>query len=310
MPGFPVLTTLQPIVGFDMHKAIPPPTPPPPMVPHVVVWGVGLSQKTSFQWAISTSKASSPESGCAKPVLVGMGHACGRQHDAGPHPGHIWPNVLLPLILLGSASKAEFGSSTVKIAVSPIGGGSADMGINVAYVMNTNLDCYDAPLPPCPTGFAITLNYSVMAGFSLKDFLHGLLQLVADSFLTWFVGMVCSGLGSAVSDLLSGEANQVLKNLGKLFGFDTAKVLMSDGAGFFASSGRLFVDGWGAVLPAAVNAFKNGTPTMVGNVLGAAVSTFGLGTPIGYAPQNAPVGGEAPGTANFWASSKINKLFE
>jgi hypothetical protein len=288
MPGFPVLTTLQPIVGVDMHKAIPPPPPaPPPMVPHVVVWGVGLSQKTSFQWAVSTSKASSPESGCQKPVVVGMGHSCGRLHDAGPHPGHIWPNVLLPLILLGSASKAEFGASTVKIGVAPAAGGNADMGVNVAYVMNANLDCYDAPLPPCPTGFAVTLNYNVMAGFSLADFAHGLLQMLLDSALTWAVGMVCSALGPAVEDLLRGEANQVLKTFaGELWGkpgFDTAKALMADGAGFFASSGRLFVDGWGAVLPAAVNAFKNDTPGMVGGIAGTLVSTFGLGMPLGYA---------------------------
>jgi hypothetical protein len=293
MAGFPVLTTLQPIVGVDMHKAIPPPPPaPPPMVPHVVIWGMGLSQKTGFQWAVSTSKASSPESGCAKPVVVGMGHSCGRMHDAGPHPGHIWPNILLPLIMLGSASKAEFGSSKVKIAVSATAGNSADMGVNVAYVMNLNLDCYDSPLPPCPTGFAFTLNYTVYAGFSLKDFFHGFLQMLADSFITWGVGMICSGLGSVLSDLLSGEGNLILKNLGNLLEFDTAKVLMNDGAGFFASSGRLFADGWGAVLPAAVNAFANDAPAMIGNIAGALVSTFGLGTPTGYSPQYSPVGGK------------------
>src|ERR1700749_802553 len=112
MAGFPVLTTTQIIVGVDFHKAVPPPPPVGPlMTPHVVMWGSGLSQKMNFLWSVaSTSKASSPESGCLKPVAVGHGHACGRTHDAGPHPGHIWPNIFLPLIMLGSGSKAEFGS--------------------------------------------------------------------------------------------------------------------------------------------------------------------------------------------------------
>ena len=73
MAGFPVLTTTQIIVGVDFHKAVPPPPPVGPlMTPHVVMWGSGLSQKMNFLWSVaSTSKASSPESGCLKPVTVG-----------------------------------------------------------------------------------------------------------------------------------------------------------------------------------------------------------------------------------------------
>jgi hypothetical protein len=308
MPGFPVLTTLQPIVGVDFHKAIPPPPPAGPvMTPHVVVWGSGLSQKTGFLWAVaSTSKASSPESGVMKPVLVGAGHACGRGHDAGPHPGHIWPNIFLPLIMLGSASKCEFGSSTVKISVSQTQGGSADFGVNVAYVMNLNLDCNDFPLPPTPTGVCFAGNYTGYAGVTLKDVAHGLLQMIADMALTWGVGAICSWAGGKLT-------KGILSLLGRsatMAAVGTATGLMNDGAGYFASNGRLFVDAWKFMPTAAAYAFKNAPIDQAVGLVGTAIGTFGLGTPIGYAPANAPVGGSAPSTLNSRLSQAIDNMFQ
>ena len=163
MPGapFPCLNTIQPIFGCDAHKTIPPPPPaPPPFAPHVVVWGVGWSQKTGFMWAVATSKAASPESGKPKPVSAGWGYSIGRTHDSGPHPGHIWPNLLLPLILLGSGSKHVFGSGTVKVP------GGWDKAVGVAWVMDLGLDCFDFPIPPGPSGLAISGTNSVRAGYS------------------------------------------------------------------------------------------------------------------------------------------------
>ena len=112
MPGVPMhcLNTIQPIVGCDAHKAIPPPPPaPPPFTPHAVVWGEGWSQKMNFLgMAVATSKATSPESLQPKPVACGWGYAVARTHDAGPHPGHIWPNLLLPVIvMLGAGSEVR-----------------------------------------------------------------------------------------------------------------------------------------------------------------------------------------------------------
>ncbi|HVZ37060.1 MAG TPA: hypothetical protein VG963_31760, partial [Polyangiaceae bacterium] len=62
------------------------------------------------------------------------------------------------------------------------------MGVNVAYVMNLNLDCQDFPVPPLPSGMCFTINYTVYAGFSLADFFHGLVQLLVDLAITWSVG--------------------------------------------------------------------------------------------------------------------------
>ncbi len=174
MPGFPVLTTIQPIVGSDFHKSIPPPPPAGPlMVPHVVVWGSGLSQKTGFMWAIaSTSRASSPESGCPnRRSWVSVTAAVGLTT-----PGRIPVTSGRTCCFRSFCSvrkQSQFGSGTVKVAVSPQGGGTADMAINVAYVLNLNLDCQDFPLPPMPTGLSFTIHYSVTAGFSFHDFLRG-----------------------------------------------------------------------------------------------------------------------------------------
>jgi hypothetical protein len=319
MPGFPVLTTIQPIVGADFHKAIPPPPPAGPlMTPHVVVWGSGLSQKSSFMWAVATSKASSPESGCPKPVVVGFGHACGRTHDAGPHPGHIWPNVLLPLVLLGSASKAEFGSGTVKVRVA--GADSADMAVNVAFVLNANLDCQDFPIPPLPTGMCFTIHYSVKAGFSFADFCRGLVQMVVDMALTWAVGAVCAVVTGAISGLIasggrSGVMAAMRSAIGSNFGLSSsaglrsAAGLMNDGAGYFASNGRLFVNGWRAMPPALANAWRNAPVDQVMGIAGSMLSTFGLGTPVGYAPEYAPVGGSKPTSASSRANRWIDGLW-
>jgi hypothetical protein len=297
------------------------------MVPHVVVWGSGLSQKTGFMWAVAaTSRAASPESGCATPTLVGFGHACGRTHDAGPHPGHIWPNALLPIILLGSSSKAEFGSGTVSLAISPQGGGSADMAVNVAYALNMNLDCQDFPLPPLPTGLCFTIHYNVLAGFSLTDFLRGLIQMVADMLLTWIVGLACAGITAGLSGIvgsllgkgsfgaLTSAAFRSSFSLGGTVGgtaIRSAAGLMNDGAGYFASNGRLFVDAWRFIPSALATAWRTAPADQVIGLVGTAIGTFAIGTPVGWAPQNAPVGGWNPDQPSLGGKlgTLINGLF-
>jgi len=316
MPGFPVLTTLQPIVGVDAHKSLPPPPPVGPlMLPHPVVWGSGLSQKTGFMWAIAaTSRASSPESGCLTPTRVGPGYACGRTHDAGPHPGHIWPNALLPLILLGSASKAEFGSGSVKTAIAPQAGGSADKAINVAFVLNLNLDCQDFPIPPLPTGMCFTTNYFVYAGFTFIDFLRGMMQMIMDALVTWLVGLGCA----ALSSVLSGVIGKLLGTgaLSDIWGAFKGSFLLG-GSGVsgavrgavmadYALSGRAFVEGWRAIPGALASAWRQAPVDQIVGPITSLLGTFGPGTPIGYAPKNAPVGGWGPTTASSGYSGWID----
>jgi len=266
MIGFPALNTIQPVIGVDMHLTIPPPPPaPPPHTPHVVVWVVGLSQKINFLgMAIGTSKACSPESLVARPVTAGWGYACGRTHDAGPHPGHIWVNLLLPLIMLGSSNKHEFGAGTVQ---TPQG----DMAVGMAYVVDPGLDCYDLPYPPLPTGFAITALNTVYAGMGLADFGRGLIQMLADAAITYALNRAFAGIGGALSRRFSALAS----SQGSFFA--------SNAPGFFARHGRLFIDSLRAFIPAAGRALRHpifwygvgeaGAKWVVGSPMGASVDS-------------------------------------
>ncbi len=212
--GMKCLNTIQPIFGADMHKTIPPPLPVPPFAPHIVVWGEGWSQKTGFMWAVANSKAASPESLVTKPVQLCWGYAVGRGHDAGPHPGHVWPNILLPLILVGSGSKSEFASGTVKHK-------QGNIAVAVAYAVNLNLDCQDFPIPPLPTGFVMAMFSSVEAGFTLGDFLGGLFSMLVDMAITWVSGLFVALGTSAISSAargLSGAFKSVLFGNGGMFG--------------------------------------------------------------------------------------------
>ena len=309
--GMKCLNTIQPIMGVDMHKTVPPPTPPPPFAPHVVVWGEGWSQKTGFMWAVANSKAASPESAVPKPVALCWGYAIGRGHDAGPHPGHIWPNILLPLILLGSGSKSEFASGTVS---HPQG----NMAIAVAFAVNLNLDCQDFPIPPLPTGVVMAMFSTVEAGFTLGDFLGGLFSMLMDMALTWISGLICAGITSALSGIgrgLSGALSSVF-----------------NGGGFFAAFGRGFGRGFvqnmassfgvrfvSSLGPGALAAaFRSAAVTLVSRALlsqfpyimgpvGAAVSIRVVGSPVGYSDPNsaygtylAPQGQPDP---NAWANN-------
>jgi hypothetical protein len=245
---------------------------------------------------------------------VGPGYACGRTHDAGPHPGHIWPNALLPLILLGSASKAEFGSGTVKTAIAPQAGGTADKAINVGFILNFNLDCQDFPIPPLPTGFCFTTNYFAYAGFSLADFLRGFMQMILDMLVTWLVGLGCAAASAVLSGLvgkLLGRAalSDILGNLKGIFNLGGQSNAVSRAIIPSYVSGRAFVEGWRAIPGALASAWRQ-TPVdlLVGPITGI-ITTFTVGTPIGYAPKNAPIGGWNPepgATANTRYSSWID----
>jgi len=267
MAAFPVLNTIQPFAGCDMHLTIPPPPPaPPPHTPHVVVWVVGLSQKMNFLgMAVGTSKANSPESGVGRPVVAGWGYACARAHDGGPHPGHIWPNLLLPLILLGSSSKHEFASGTV---LTPKG----EMAVGVAWVVDLALDCWDVPYPPLPTGITVTAANTVRAGFTWADFFRGLIHMVVDAAITWAIGMAFSKAGGAFASRMGYGSLP-----GSFFG--------KNAPGFFAKHGRLFVDSARAFLQATRTTMQH---PAIYQTIGESLLQWGLGSPMGAAAESNP----------------------
>jgi hypothetical protein len=81
---------------------------------------------------------------------------------------------------------------------------------------------------------------------------------------------------------------------------------MNDGAGYFASNGRVFAGAWRFIPAAIKNAWKEAPVDQAVGLVGNALGTFGAGTPIGYAPKNAPVGGWGTDT---WGS-KLGKVVD
>jgi hypothetical protein len=304
------LNTIQPIVGTDMHKTIPPPLPTPPFAPHIVVWGEGWSQKTGFMWAVANSQAASPESGVPKPVALCMGYAIGRGHDAGPHPGHIWPNILLPLIMVGAGSKSQFASGTVS---HPKG----NMAIAVALFVNLNLDCQDFPIPPLPTGVVMAFLSTVEAGFTLGDFLGGLFSMLIDMAITWLSGLICAGITSALSAVgrgIAGAFKSVFNGAGGAFG----AFGRGFGRGFLQNMASSFETKFVSKLTprALAAAFMKAGNTPVTRALvskfpyimgpvGSAVSIRVVGSPVGYSSQNSAYGKLTPDgqpDPNDWAN--------
>ncbi len=272
MPGipYPCLNTIQPIVGVDIHNSLPP-MPPAPM-PHVVVWGVGLSAKMGFPLSSVTSRASSPDALVpTNTVSAGWGYACGRQHDAGPHGGHIWANTLLPIIALGAGSKNEFGSGSVKVKTQA---GPADMAVGILYAMDLSLDCGD-PVS-LPTGYPITLLNTVYAGLTWADVCRGLVSMLVD----WALTSAASLLGGAI-----------VKGIGKVVGGIVIKAAMS--SGIVARGGQ-------AVLAAVISFPKTGE--FVTAAVTWAVGAFAVGSPLGYSAGYTP-GGKLAGAADAWADS-------
>lgn len=196
MPGMLVLTTMQPIVGVDFHTSLPP--IPTAILPHVVVWGTGLSLGMGLPQALTASQAMSPAHPVngSKPIVVGPGHACGRGHDAGVHFGHIAGNTLLAIIWLGAASKSEFGSGTVRVQ-------GQHMAVNMMLFMNLQLDCSD-PVP-MPTGFTFaTGSAMVFANFTFMDLLNGFAHMLVDVIIVAVLNFLLAGAMGIVGRVLKG----------------------------------------------------------------------------------------------------------
>lgn len=204
MPGVAckVLNTTHSVAGLDFHNSIPPPPPagPEPM-PHVVM-------AVLIQADPSTGKVS-------QKVKAGPGgFALGRKHDLGPGAYHIAVNALLPIVLQGAANKAEFGVQSVKTDAGPLAVACVPwVGINV------QLDCGD-PVPT-PTSVAIASSNTVLAGFTLGDFLGGVVAGVSDWVITAVVSEISGALVKdglpALIGLLGPEAVLAVGLVGAAF---------------------------------------------------------------------------------------------
>jgi hypothetical protein len=113
-------------------------------------------------------------------VHSGMGMTMIRGTDIGPLIPHVGtPQYLLPVTILMSASKCEFGATSVMTPEGPI-------AVAVAAVVNFNLNCMGPTCPPLPLGLVPAVATEA-AGFTLGDFLGGLAALVFDSALQYLI---------------------------------------------------------------------------------------------------------------------------
>jgi hypothetical protein len=96
-----------------------------------------------------------------------------------PHAGA--PNCLLPLILLSSGSKSEFGSSTTLIKGKPV---AAALGV----IVNPNLNCGDPVPAPLDGVIAATAHF---VGMTLGDVIAGFAHMAFDIGLQKVIGALC-----------------------------------------------------------------------------------------------------------------------
>jgi hypothetical protein len=194
MPGSNLLNSIQLVQGIDMHKQIPPPPPAGPLpAPHTIVAVMMMAHPSGTK--MSTK------------VKAGYGFALGRQHDLSMGMYHFAANLMLPIVWAGAGNKAEFGSASVSIdtgrlavACIPFGG------------INMQLDCNE----PCPMPTSIcdaSLN-TVCAGFSLADFMAGLIAGVVDTAITWVVSWVSGKFTDFLGGLAIAGLGEVLALLG------------------------------------------------------------------------------------------------
>lgn len=258
--GCNALNSIQLVAGCDMHFQIPPPPPAGPVpAPHVVVYMMGLAMP-------STSKQS-------RTVKAGWGSALGRQHDLGMGIHHFAANALLPLVWLGGANKAEFGSGTVSIDVK---GDATRMAVAVVPIVgiNTQLDCNDVPCA-LPTSICIASLNTVHVGFSLGDFIGGLIAGAVDVGISYLVSKV---VGTALP-----------KGLMALLGKSTTGIRVMLVVGIVSSR-----------FPRARRVVEDGIKMNLG---------WCLGTPLGYSHSWAPgsnYGGKINDGINDWTSGTVD----
>jgi hypothetical protein len=178
-------------MGTDLHDALQPPNPVPvPMQPHICVptplclgpWGAAPTGKP------------------ANTVISGAGGITMQKGtDIGMNIIHVCitmpANLLYPIIMVGSASKAYFGASST-MAGTP----ATPVAIAVTGQTNLNLNC-SGPVPT-PGGFVMTFN-TVAVDFTFMDFLAGLAAMVFEALVQGALGKIFGSLATEMAGPLA-----------------------------------------------------------------------------------------------------------
>jgi len=213
-----VLLNWHTMFGMDFHSGNS--LPVPPAAP--IAFGPNAVVPTPLYfgpWGAFTGRPTLEVFGPASGTVMQQGT------DIGPLIIHI-PipfNILLPLIIMGSASKSYFGVASVQT-----GGlkGTAPVAVAVMQVMNLNLNCGTVPTP---TGIVLTPN-TVNALFTLGDFVSGLVTMLIEGAIQAALNLFFDkGLGGLANGIF-GKA--VMETLGPLL----ASNLVGTALGLLAGS--------------------------------------------------------------------------
>lgn len=258
-----VLVHLNPMIGCDLHTALPPPVGLPviPMYPHLVFamlhWG---------PWGLA-----GPPRLDSEKVLCDGHLTMQRTTDIGfliPHiPLPPIPHYLLPIENIFTGSKSEFGVNSVLIEGKPV-------AVAVAKIININLNCF-GPITIVP-GIGIVATWTtVQADMTLADFLSGLASAVIDWAIQALINKVMgSKAAGRAFDWLTGPIVRRIAP-GLLERLPAASLLTS----------ALHADGMNRYLAY----FLGSMPSTI-------IPLLTVGSPLGYSPSWTPGGGAVYGT--------------
>lgn len=175
-----VLKNFHPMIGRDLHFVMPPGSPVPgPPGPHIatsLLMGIGATAKmgpsthTHYGWTML------------------------RGTDIGPLIPHVplAPNCLLPVILIVSASKSHFGSSTYLVEGKPAAAA-------LLVVANPNLNCADPVPMPLDAVLALTGHF---VGMTLGDIISGFVHMAVDAAVAGAINYLGGKMFGGLSERL------------------------------------------------------------------------------------------------------------
>ncbi|MEO6962904.1 MAG: hypothetical protein ABIY90_13100 [Puia sp.] len=187
---------MNPVIGRDIHDMIIPPNPAP--VPGPYLWIQILS---GIFW---------PSVKMAPTVFSGGFPVIQRGSDIGSFIVHVGnpANISLPFIILGSASKSEFGSFSVKAENKPVATAFP------MFIAGLNLTCQGpsvGPLGPFPCPFGGVISFGTQfAGMSWGDVFASVIIGLVDMLIQGIVNKLGSFLGSQVGKLFFSEGTVIL----------------------------------------------------------------------------------------------------
>lgn len=199
------------MIGVDLHDSLvfapPAPIPVPlPVQPHAVF---GF-----LRWAIFGCLPCAQEN----PTVQGdWGNLLSRTHDIGAPTVPHWPflppfyDLLVPIWLLTSASKSEWGAHKVQLPK-----GSA--AVALLMVVNPNLNCSGATAPPWFTGWVIAPS-TIKCGMTGGDIIAGLLAGIVEAALQFGLNRAFGAVDVSKWKLLGQYAMNVLLGLIGTFGW-------------------------------------------------------------------------------------------